>query len=45
MRMPQTTAGLINYADEIEEGINIKPEIVLGVGFAICILILFLRFL
>ncbi|MCK4429488.1 MAG: preprotein translocase subunit Sec61beta [Candidatus Aenigmarchaeota archaeon] len=42
-RMPQTTAGLINYSDEIEDGINLKPEIVLGVGFGICALVIILR--
>ncbi|RLJ02041.1 MAG: preprotein translocase subunit Sec61beta [Candidatus Aenigmatarchaeota archaeon] len=42
-RLPQTTAGLINYSDEIEEGINLKPEIVLGIGFGICILVIVLR--
>jgi len=43
-RLPQTTAGLINYSDEIEEGINLKPEIVLGIGFGICVLVIVLRF-
>ena len=42
--MPQSTAGLINYSEEIEDGINLKPEIVLGIGFGICILVLVLRF-
>lgn len=44
-RLPMTTAGLINYSDEVEEGINLKPEIVLAIGFSICIAILLLRFL
>jgi preprotein translocase subunit Sec61beta len=43
-RMPMTTAGLINYSDEVEEGLNLKPEIVLAIGFGISIIILFLRF-
>ncbi|RLJ00142.1 MAG: preprotein translocase subunit Sec61beta [Candidatus Aenigmatarchaeota archaeon] len=43
-RMPQSTAGLINYSEEVEDGINLKPEIVLGIGFGICILVLVLRF-
>ncbi len=42
--MPQSTAGLINYSEEIENGINLKPELVLGVGFGICIIVLILRF-
>jgi len=44
-RLPMTTAGLINYSDEVEEGINLKPEVVLAVGFGICIAILLLRFI
>jgi len=44
-RLPMTTAGLINYSDEVEEGINLKPEMVLAVGFGICIAILLLRFI
>jgi len=40
-----TTAGLINYSDEVEEGINLKPEVVLAIGFGICIAILLLRFI
>ena len=44
-RMPQTTAGLINYSDEVEGGINLKPEIVLGIGFGACILVIVLRFM
>ncbi|RLJ06343.1 MAG: preprotein translocase subunit Sec61beta [Candidatus Aenigmatarchaeota archaeon] len=43
-RLPQTTAGLINYFDEVEEGLNLKPEIVLGIGFGICVLVIVLRF-
>ena len=44
-RLPMTHAGLINYSEEIEEGINLRPEIVLGIGFGICALVLILRFL
>jgi len=44
-RLPMTTAGLINYADEVEEGINLKPEVVLAIGFGICVAILLLRFI
>lgn len=44
-RLPMTTAGLINYSEEVEEGINLRPEIILGVGFGICALVLILRFL
>lgn len=44
-RMPMSTAGLINYSEEVEEGLNLKPEMVLGVGFGICILVLILRFI
>ena len=44
-RLPMTTAGLINYSDEVEEGINLKPEVVLAIGFGICIAILLLRFI
>lgn len=44
-RMPQTTAGLINYSDEIEQGINFRPEVVLTVGFLICIGLIAVRFL
>ncbi len=43
-RMPMTNAGLINYSEEVEEGINLRPEIILGVGFGICALVLILRF-
>lgn len=43
-RMPMSNAGLINYSEEVEEGINLTPEIVLGVGFGISLLILILRF-
>jgi preprotein translocase subunit Sec61beta len=44
-RMPQSTAGLINYSDEIEDGINIKPEIVLAVGFGVCITLILVKLL
>ena len=44
-RLPMTTAGLINYSDEVEEGINLKPEVVLAIGFGICVAILLLRFI
>ena len=44
-RLPMTTAGLINYSDEVEGGINLKPEVVLAIGFGICIAVLVLRFL
>ena len=39
--MPQSTAGLIRYFD-VEEGIKIKPTVViaLSVGFAAAVLIL-----
>ncbi len=44
-RMPQTTAGLINYSEEVEEKFNLKPEVVLGIGFGICALVVIFRFL
>jgi preprotein translocase subunit Sec61beta len=44
-RMPQSTAGLINYSDEIEDGINIKPEIVLAVGFGVCLMLILVKLL
>lgn len=44
-RMPQTMAGLINYSDEVEEGINLKPEIVLAAGFGVCILLILAHFI
>ncbi|MGC9310275.1 MAG: preprotein translocase subunit Sec61beta [Candidatus Aenigmatarchaeota archaeon] len=43
-RMPMTTAGLINYSDEVEGGINLRPEIVIAVGFAVCIGLIAIRF-
>jgi len=42
-RMPQTMAGLINYSDEVEEGINVKPEIVLAAGFGICVVLILVK--
>lgn len=42
-RMPQTMAGLINYSDEIEEGLNVKPEIVLAVGFGVCLVLILVK--
>jgi preprotein translocase subunit Sec61beta len=42
-RMPQTMAGLINYSDEVEEGINVKPEVVLAVGFGVCITLILVK--
>ncbi|MBN2095357.1 MAG: preprotein translocase subunit Sec61beta [Candidatus Aenigmarchaeota archaeon] len=42
-RMPQTMAGLINYSDEVEEGINLKPEVVLALGFGICLILVLSR--
>jgi preprotein translocase subunit Sec61beta len=44
-RMPQSTAGLINYSDEIEDGINIRPEVVLAVGFGVCIFLILVKLL
>jgi preprotein translocase subunit Sec61beta len=44
-RMPQTMAGLINYSDEVEEGINLRPELVLIVGFGVCITLILVKLL
>lgn len=41
--MPQTTAGLINYSDEVEEGINLRPEIVVAGGFIISIALIAIK--
>jgi len=42
--LPQSSAGLVRYYDTSEEIIKIKPQIVIGIGFAVGILILILRF-
>lgn len=42
--MPQSTAGLIRYFDS-DEGVKIKPEIVVGLGIAFGAVVLVMRFL
>lgn len=42
--MPQSTAGLIRYFD-VEEGMKIKPEHVVGLSIGFAVLILVMKFL
>ncbi len=43
--LPQSSAGLVRYYDTSEEVIKIKPEVVVGIGFAIGILVLLVKFI
>ncbi len=43
--MPATAAGLLRFFEDESKGIKIRPELALGLGVALMIMVLLARFL
>ncbi len=43
--MPATAAGLLRFFEDESKGIKIRPEIALGIGITLMILVLVMRLL